>query len=217
MAELHLDEKIVSVGPHALEGILRLPATPIGLVVFAHGAGSSHRSPRNNRVAAALGAQGIATLLFDLLSEPEARDRRNVFDIPLLSRRLVEAVDWARGRPELAALPIGLFGSSTGAGAALVAAAQDPARIAAVVSRGGRPDLAGDALRSVRAPVLLIVGGLDHQVIDLNAKAAEQLRCPNRTEIVGGATHLFEEPGTLDRVTELAGAWFGTHFGAQAG
>lgn len=216
MAYAQIEPETVSVGPHALEGYLRVPEAPIGLVIFAHGAGSSHRSPRNNQVAEALGRRGIATLLFDLLTEAEALDRRNVFDIPLLCERLIEAVDWALSRPELAALPVGLFGSSTGAGAALVAAAQGPARFAAVVSRGGRPDLAGDALRSVRAPVLLIVGGLDHVVIDLNAQAAKQMRCPNQTEIVPGATHLFEEPGTLDQVMDLAGAWFEKQF-LQAG
>lgn len=212
MANDIIEPRTVSVGPRALEGYLRLPAAPIGLVIFAHGAGSSHRSPRNNEVAEALGRRGIATLLFDLLSEDEAQDRRNVFDIPLLSERLIEAVDWALARSDLAPLPVGLFGSSTGAGAALVAAAHSPARFAAIVSRGGRPDLAGDALRSVRAPVLLIVGGLDHVVIDLNAQAAEQMRCPNRTEIVPGATHLFEEPGTLDQVVAHAAAWFERHF-----
>ncbi|MGD9862130.1 MAG: dienelactone hydrolase family protein [Pseudodonghicola sp.] len=211
-SETSTETSLVSVGPHRLEGILRRPADPVGLVIFAHGAGSSHRSPRNNHVAEALAGRRIATLLFDLLTEAEAGDRANVFDIPLLSRRLIEAVDWAAQRPDLAALPVGLFGASTGAAAALVAAGAAPGRFAAVVSRGGRPDLAGAVLPAVRAPVLLIVGGHDEVVIDLNAAAARRLACPHRTEIVPGATHLFEEPGTLDRVVQLAGDWFATHF-----
>lgn len=203
---------VVSVGPKELEGILRIPEKPAGLVIFAHGAGSSRRSPRNNFVAEALGQRGIATLLFDLLTEEEAEDRRNVFDIPLLSGRMVDAIEWARSRPEVSALPVGLFGASTGAAAALVAAARTPSRLAAVVSRGGRPDLAAEALPEVRAPVLLIVGGYDDVVIDLNNAAAQKLTAPHRTEIVPGATHLFEEPGTLDQVVNLAADWFETHF-----
>lgn len=203
---------IVSVGPKQLEGILRVPDDPIGLVIFAHGAGSSHRSPRNNYVAEALGQRGIATLLFDLLTEEEALDRRNVFDIPLLGGRMVEAVVWAVGQPALSELPVALFGSSTGAAAALVAAAQAPDRFASVVSRGGRPDLAGQVLPQVRAPVLMIVGGHDGPVIDLNETAAAQMTCPHKIEIVPGATHLFEEPGTLDQVIDLAGDWFARHF-----
>ncbi len=203
---------IVSVGPKQLEGILRVPDDPIGLVIFAHGAGSSHRSPRNNHVAEALGQRGIATLLFDLLSEEEALDRRNVFDIPLLGGRMVAAVDWAMGQPALAGLPVALFGSSTGAAAAWVAAAKAPDRFASVVSRGGRPDLAGQVLPQVRAPVLMIVGGHDGPVIDLNETSAAQMTCPHEIKIVPGATHLFEEPGTLDQVIDLAGDWFATHF-----
>ena len=210
-------KRIVAVGNKRLEGILRLPADPIGLVIFAHGAGSSHLSPRNNRVAEALGQRRIATLLFDLLTLGEAADRANVFDIPLLSARMIEALDWAQDQPGLSALPIGLFGSSTGAAAALVAAARAPEQINSVVSRGGRPDMAGDELAQVRAPVLLVVGGLDYTVIELNEAAAEKLTCEQRLEIVPGATHLFEEPGTLDQVVELAGDWFATHFAAAKG
>lgn len=204
--------RLVSIGPHELEGILRVPPDAIGLVIFAHGAGSSRHSPRNNYVAEALHGRAIATLLFDLLTEEEAADRANVFDIPLLSDRLIGAVDWAQQESELARLPIGLFGSSTGAAATLVAAAGAPAQVAVVVSRGGRPDLAGNALAKVQAPVLLIVGGRDDVVIELNQAAAEKLACDYRLEIVPGATHLFEEPGTLDQVVELAGDWFETHF-----
>lgn len=202
------ERRPVCVGPQGLQGILRLPPSPLGLVIFAHGAGSSRLSPRNNAVAEALGERGIATLLFDLLTEDEARDRANVFDIGLLGARMAGAVGWARALPATASLPVGLFGASTGAAAALVAAARAPGDIRAVVSRGGRPDLAGAALADVGAPVLLIVGGADHAVIDLNRQAAGRLTCPHRIEIVPGATHLFEEPGTLDQVVKLAGDWF---------
>jgi len=206
---------IVQVGPRQLEGILRYPAEAAGLEIFAHGAGSSRLSPRNNHVADQLGARGLATLLFDLLTEAEATDRGNVFDIPLLSDRMVEAVRWARAQPGLAPLPVGLFGSSTGAAAALVAAARMPDEVAAVVSRGGRPDLAGTALAEVRAPTLLLVGGEDHVVIGLNEEASGELRCPHRLVPVPGATHLFEEPGTLDQVVDLAADWFAAHFEAD--
>ncbi|CUH63867.1 Putative phosphoribosyl transferasec/MT0597 [Thalassovita gelatinovora] len=213
----HSTKRQVQVGTTRLAGVLRRPEVPIGLVIFAHGAGSSHLSPRNNHVAEALGQRGIATLLFDLLTEEEALDRRNVFDIPLLGGRMVEAVDWVVGQPVLADLPVALFGSSTGAAAALVAAAQAPDRFASVVSRGGRPDLAGQVLPKVRAPVLMIVGGHDGPVIDLNETAAAQMTCPHEIQIVPGATHLFEEPGTLDRVIALAADWFETHFKAEGG
>lgn len=208
MTGTEAQKQVVSVGTKALEGFLRLPPEPLGLVIFAHGAGSSHLSKRNNFVAEQLGKRGIATLLFDLLTEKEETDRANVFDIPLLSRRLIEAMDWAEANAEAPSLPTGLFGSSTGAAAALVAAAQAPARVKAVVSRGGRPDMARDWLADVRAPVLLIVGGADYQVIELNEFAADRLTCPHKLEIVPGATHLFEEPGTLEQVVDLAGAWF---------
>jgi putative phosphoribosyl transferase len=197
----------VAIGTRRLGGALEIPENPIGLALFAHGSGSSRFSPRNAFVAEALRERGCATLLMDLLTRNEARDRRNVFDIPLLAARVVEAIDWAAAEPALAALPIGLFGASTGAAAALAAAAQRPQRIGAVVSRGGRPDLAGDALGEVRAPTLLIVGGLDHEVLELN-KAALRLLPDARLDVVPGATHLFEEPGALERVVALAADWF---------
>jgi dienelactone hydrolase len=209
-----MESRGVAVGPGRRGGILRRPASPLGLVVFAHGAGSSRSSPRNNRVAERLAERGLASLLFDLLTEEEAASRANVFDIPLLGSRVVEAIRWARGEPALSGLPIGLFGASTGAAAALVAAASED--VAAVVSRGGRPDLAGAALARVTAPTLLVVGGADHAVIGLNREAARALGCEHRLEIVPGATHLFEEPGALDRVVDLAADWFGRHF-RQAG
>lgn len=211
----NLNKRIVNIGSKALEGILRQPKGSFGLVIFAHGAGSSRLSPRNNYVAQELGSRGIATLLFDLLTEEEVIDRNNIFDIRLLSQRLTEAVEWAQAEPGLSDLPVGLFGASTGAAAALVAAANAPSGIKAVVSRGGRADMAEEALRMVEAPVLLIVGSLDHTVLDLNRAAAEQLECKHQLEIVPGATHLFEEPGTLEKVVELAGNWFRTHFQTQ--
>jgi dienelactone hydrolase len=211
MVKTSLETRIIAVGPRKLEGILRDPEGASGLVIFAHGAGSSRLSPRNNYVAGRLGQRGIATLLFDLLTEEEALDRANVFDIPLLSGRMIEAIRWARGEPGLSGRTIGLFGASTGAAAALVAAARAPEDVAAVVSRGGRPDLAGAALAQVRAPTLLVVGGADYGVIELNEQAARALRCEQRVVIVPGATHLFEEPGTLDQVVNLAADWFEAH------
>jgi putative phosphoribosyl transferase len=196
----------------ALPGDLTIPGQAIAVVVFAHGSGSSRRSPRNVRVADRLHREGLGTLLFDLLTDAEAEDRRKVFDIELLARRLGAAVGWVRGRSELDGLPVGLFGASTGAAAALVVAAGTP-NITAIVSRGGRPDLAGEALERVTAPTLLIVGGMDRQVLGLNRAAQARMRCETRLEIVPGATHLFEEPGALDRVAELAGAWFTDHIG----
>lgn len=210
-----MEKRTIEISPLNAEGILRVPADPKGLVVFAHGAGSSRHSPRNNHVAEQLGESGFATLLFDLLSEAEAQDRANVFDIGLLGRRVAEAIRWVRGQEELTRLPVGLFGSSTGAAAALVAAAEAPDDVSAVVSRGGRPDLAAPVLGRVRAPTRLIVGGEDHACIPLNEQAAEALDCPRNLEIVPGATHLFEEPGTLDRVVELAADWFARHLGRQ--
>lgn len=203
----------VTIGRHRLEGILCLPEAPAGLIVFAHGSGSSRFSPRNTLVADALQARGFATLLFDLLSEAEAADRRNVFDIPLLAERVVEAVRWAKDHPATQDLAVGLFGASTGAAAALVAAAKAPRLVGAVVSRGGRPDLADAALGLVEAPTLLVVGGADHGVIELNEAAFRVLGCDKRLEIVPGATHLFEEPGTLEEVVRLAGDWFAAHLG----
>jgi len=216
MSDTEIAERIVSVGNKRLEGILRLPPDPIGLVIFAHGAGSSHLSPRNNKVAEALGRHRIATLLFDLLTLEEAADRSNVFDIPLLGVRMIEALDWAQDQPELAKLPIGLFGASTGAAAALVAAARVPERVNSVVSRGGRVDMAGDSLPLVRAPTMLVVGSLDYTVLELNEDAAARMTCEKRLEVIHGATHLFEEPGRLEKVTELAADWFATHFKAAA-
>jgi pimeloyl-ACP methyl ester carboxylesterase len=195
-----------------LTGDLALPPQPRAVVLFAHGSGSSRRSPRNRAVAGALQEVGLATLLLDLLSGEEERvdavTAEHRFDIPLLTRRLVAAVDLLGSRPGTAGLPLGLFGASTGAAAALMAAAERPRQVQAVVSRGGRPDLAGDALRRVRAPVLLLVGGEDHQVLRLNEEAAERLTCPHRIVVVPGATHLFEEPGALGEVAAAAAEWF---------
>ncbi|MEX2631966.1 MAG: alpha/beta family hydrolase [Tistlia sp.] len=205
------------VGDRRLEGFLTRPAAASGLVVFAHGSGSGRFSPRNGYVAERLNRAGLATLLFDLLTEAEAADRARVFDIALLGTRVSEAVEWLAGEPAVAGLPVGVFGASTGAAAALVAASALPERIAAVVSRGGRPDLAGAALPRVRCPTLLIVGGADPAVLDLNRAAAERLVCETRLEIVPGATHLFEEPGTLDRVVALATDWFRRHLGRATG
>ena len=195
----------------SLPGELAIPEQAVGVVVFAHGSGSSRRSPRNVRVAERLRAEGLGTLLFDLLTDDEAGDRGKVFDIGLLARRLEEAVGWLGGERAARQLPIAFFGASTGAAAALVAAAHLRADVAAVVSRGGRPDLAGDALEAVTAPTLLIVGGADLRVLELNRQAQGRLRCETRLEIVSGATHLFEEPGALERVAELAAGWFADH------
>ena len=190
------------------DGILRLPAQSRSLVLFAHGSGSSRLSRRNNYVADVLADSSIASLLFDLLSEREDLSRANRFDIPRLSERLLGAMAWARAQPELAALSLGLFGASTGAAAALIAAAAPGSEVAAVVSRGGRPDLAGDALPLVRCPTLLIVGGFDGPVIELNEAAYARLGGVRKLDIVPGATHLFEEPGTLESAARLAAEWF---------
>jgi putative phosphoribosyl transferase len=194
-----------------LPGDLLVPADASAIVVFAHGSGSSRRSPRNVWVAERLHAERLGTLLFDLLTEAESADRANVFDIALLAERLREAVRWVGG--EVRGLPPGLFGASTGAAAALVASTALP-NVAAIVSRGGRPDLAGDALERVTAPTLLIVGERDEHVLELNREAQARMRCETRLEIVPGATHLFEEPGALERVAELAAGWFGEHLGS---
>jgi putative phosphoribosyl transferase len=201
----------IRIPPHNLPGTLLLPSQAQAVVAFAHGSGSGRFSPRNRQVAARLQQENLGTLLLDLLTEAEADDRRNVFDIPLLAQRLGEAIDFLRGHAATRALPIGLFGASTGAAAALVAAAQRPEEVSAVVSRGGRPDLAGDALPRVRAPTLLIVGGADTEVLMLNRAAARQMRCEQELAVVPHATHLFEEPGTLEQVQELAAKWFGRH------
>ncbi len=206
----------LSDGATVLPGDLTMPAPGGGLVIFAHGSGSSRLSPRNRDVARGLQSTGLGTLLFDLLTPAEAADRANVFDIPLLADRVAQAVHWARAQPGLAGEAIGLFGASTGAAAALVAAAGLGPAVGAVVSRGGRPDLAGAALERVDAPVLLIVGGADFGVIELNEAAYARLGCEKRLEIVPGATHLFEEPGALGQVTQLAAEWFVTHLSAGA-
>ena len=204
-------EREVLVGSLHLPGNLTVPADAHALVLFAHGSGSSRLSPRNRAVATALNEQGIATLLFDLLTPEEEEDRTNVFDIRLLADRLIAAVDWIDVQSELARLPLGMFGASTGAAAALVAAAKLRTRVGAVVSRGGRPDLAGAALDRVAAPTLLVVGGLDDVVIELNEQAYVRLHVEKALEIVPGATHLFPEPGALERVIELAADWFRSH------
>lgn len=201
----------VSGGSITLDGDLSGPSPPKGLIIFAHGSGSSRFSPRNRFVASELHRHGFATLLFDLLTEAEAADRTNVFDISLLADRVGDALEWVRADTVTSKLPVGLFGASTGAAAALVAAARFPEGVAAVVSRGGRPDLAADALKDVAAPTDLIVGGRDFGVIELNEAALAQLACEKSMEIVPGATHLFEEPGTMEAVVELAAAWFATH------
>jgi putative phosphoribosyl transferase len=205
----------VAAGPVFLDGDLSLPEGARGIVLFAHGSGSSRLSPRNRQVAQLLNHAKLATLLVDLLtSEEEAVDLRTAqlrFDIGLLAERLVGITDWLTQAPETRQLRIGYFGASTGAGAALVAAAERPEAVSAVVSRGGRPDLAGSALSRVRAPTLLIVGGNDAQVIALNRAALAQLRCQKQLVIVPGATHLFEEPGALDQVALLARDWFERH------
>jgi putative phosphoribosyl transferase len=201
------DERVV--------GHLVVPASAVGLVVFAHGSGSGRYSRRNRQVAAALSERGLATLLMDLLTEREdaidQRTRQLRFDIGLLARRLGLAARTLAERPDTGSLPVGYFGASTGGAAALVAARRDPDRVRAVVSRGGRPDLAADDLPAVRAPTLLLVGGRDPVVLDLNRRALALLRCERRLVVVAGATHLFEEPGALGQVGELAGEWFTQH------
>ncbi|MGA2183698.1 MAG: dienelactone hydrolase family protein [Bryobacteraceae bacterium] len=204
----------MKIPPVGLEGDLVVPAHSSGIVLFAHGSGSSRHSPRNRHVADMLQQGGLGTLLLDLLTADEgAADERTGhlrFNIDLLATRLIQAVDWLSENATTAQLRIGCFGASTGAAAALVAAARRPGNVRAVVSRGGRPDLAGPALAVVDAPTLLIVGGRDHTVIDLNRRAFDQLRCDKDLRIVPGATHLFEEPGALDKVAELARDWFAT-------
>lgn len=209
----------VSIPPFGLGGQYAPPEAGAGVVVFAHGSGSSRFSPRNRHVAAALREAGLGTLLFDLLRPEEAEDRRKVFDIPLLARRLMNATDWlASPAGAGGAVPVGYFGASTGAAAALVAAALHPDPVRAVVSRGGRPDLAGpDSLAHVRAPALLIVGSLDREVLALNRAAAARMRCEVEVQVVEGAGHLFEEPGTLDVVVALARDWFAARLGQDRG
>jgi putative phosphoribosyl transferase len=201
-------EVVIAAGPVRLAGHLSTPGTGAGIVLFAHGSGSSRRSPRNRLVADVLADAGLGTLLFDLLTTEEERDRANVFDIGLLAGRLGAATRWLHEQPGLAGARIGYFGASTGAAAALWAASEPGGEVAAVVSRGGRPDLAMPRLAEVRAPTLLIVGGLDDVVLGMNREAQERLRCENHLAVVPGASHLFEEPGTLERAAGLARDWF---------
>jgi len=195
-------------GKRRLSGVMHVPTDARGVVAFAHGSGSGRFSPRNQFVAGVLDEAGLATLLLDLLEEAESDDQRKVFDIKLLAERLQSAADWLKREPATKALRLGYFGASTGAGAALVAAVRDPTAVGAVVSRGGRPDLARDYLSAVQAPTLLIVGGNDDVVIELNEQALRLLHCPKQLVIVPGATHVFEEPGTLEEVSRLAKEWF---------
>jgi putative phosphoribosyl transferase len=212
-----MNEVQIQAGRAALSGDLTLPENAVALVLFAHGSGSSRYSPRNQFVARTLNNAGLATLLFDLLTpEEEAidmRSREHRFNIGLLAERLVHATKWAKQQEETRDLRAGYFGSSTGGAAALVAAAEITQDVGGVVSRGGRPDLAGDALPKVQAPTLLIVGGNDDIVIELNEMARDQMRCEVKLEIVPGATHLFEEPGALEKVAKLASHWFVNHIG----
>lgn len=195
-----------------LKGVLSVPENPVGLVIFAHGSGSSRFSPRNTFVSNELNADNIATLLMDLLTEEEEADRANVFNISLLSGRLVAATKWVRSSPELENLPIGYFGASTGAAAALAAAAESPDAVKAVVSRGGRPDLAMESLSRVGSPTLLIVGGADYDVIGMNRVAFDKIKAEKNLAVIPGATHLFEESGALKAVSDLASAWFVKYF-----
>ena len=204
----------IAAGEVRLPGDLTIPPAPRGAVVFAHGSGSSRLSPRNRSVAGTIVEAGLATLLFDLLTAREAADRANVFDIELLAERLIAATHRLRHEPEVGVLPIGYFGASTGAAAALWAGAEPDSRVRAIVSRGGRPDLAGDRLERVTAPTLLIVGDEDHTVLELNRAAQARLRCENDLIVVPGAGHLFEEPVRLEEVSHWATGWFVKHLGA---
>lgn len=210
-------EVIIKSGMVSLKGILTIPDSPKGLIIFAHGSGSGRLSPRNNFVAAELNRSGFATLLLDLLSPKEEADRLNVFDINLLSRRLLAATEWSLSDPGLADLPIGYFGASTGAAAAIVAAAEIPEAVKAVVSRGGRPDLAAESLRIVHSPTLLIVGGADYDVLGLNKEALLLIPSEKHLAVIPGATHLFEEPGALEEVAVLAVDWFSRYLKPEAG
>jgi putative phosphoribosyl transferase len=207
----------IPAGAVTLDGDLAVPTGATGIILFAHGSGSSRHSPRNRYVAERLRQAGLATLLFDLLTWEEERvderTRKLRFDIGLLTDRLLDVTEWVRGAEDTRSVEVGYFGASTGAAAALLAAARGPHRIGAVVSRGGRPDLAGPALGRVRAATLLIVGGLDHKVMKMNRDAFRELTCEKRLEIVPGATHLFQEEGALERVAQLAADWFAAHLG----
>ncbi|MFG3658731.1 dienelactone hydrolase family protein [Streptomyces sp. NPDC047706] len=213
------DMVLVPTDSAMLPGDLVVPAPAKAVVLFAHGSGSSRHSSRNRTVAAELRSAGMGTLLMDLLSEREERHDaltgEHRFDIPFLGRRLVAAIDWLDTQPDTRGLPVVVFGASTGAAAALVAAAERPDRVLTVVSRGGRPDLAGEALVAVRAPVLLIVGGADHEVLRLNQEAADRMSAPHALHVVPGATHLFEEPGALQNVADVARRWCGERLRAS--
>jgi putative phosphoribosyl transferase len=221
LSQFDMDEVGIPSGPATLNGNLKIVDGATALVLFVHGSGSSRHSPRNQFVARMLNDAGLATLLFDLLTPEEevidARTAQHRFNISLLAERLVHATKWAKQQPPTRDLGIGYFGSSTGGGAALVAAAELPGQVGAIVSRGGRPDLAGEALPKVQAPTLLIVGGEDDVVIELNQLARAQMRCEVKLEIIPGATHLFEEPGALERVAKLASDWFLLHAAGSAG
>lgn len=216
IAQAAVEQSEVTIPPLGLQGTLNVPADARALIVFVHGSGSSRFSTRNRAVAEALNRHGMATLLFDLLTEKEEADRANVFDIDLLAGRLADVIAWVDRDAALSNLPLGLFGASTGAAAALVGAAQLKNRIGAIVSRGGRPDLANSFLREVEAPTLLIVGGDDFGVIELNEEALALLPGEKALEIVTGATHLFPEPGALDAVIAHAARWFETHLTRRA-
>ncbi|MGH2443517.1 MAG: dienelactone hydrolase family protein [Chloroflexota bacterium] len=208
---------VITAGETRLSAILGIPRRPLGTVVFAHGSHSGRLSPRNNSVAHALQDAGLVTLLADLLTESESEDRSLVFDIEFLANRLLLCTKWVQSRPELRRLPVGYFGASTGAGAALLAAATCGNSIGAIVSRGGRPDLAGDRLEAVQAPTLLLAGGNDTQIIELNEQSLERLSGEKELVIVPGAGHLFEEPGTLEEVARLARQWFVSHLSKCVG
>jgi putative phosphoribosyl transferase len=211
-----LESRDVRIPPVRLGGTLRIPQDARAFVAFAHGSGSSRFSPRNTAVAEGLNAQGFGTLLFDLLTSREEADRSNVFDVTLLAERLIDAIIWLDRESPASRRPLGLFGASTGAAAALVAAARLGDRIGAVVSRGGRPDLAGKFLDQIRTPTLLIVGGADYGVIELNEEALTHLKGPKALQIVPGATHLFSEPGTLEAVIDRAARWFARYLAASS-
>lgn len=217
--DFQVSERPIEIPPTGLIGDLTVPVDSHGVVLFAHGSGSSRLSPRNKFVAGFLQERNLATLLLDLLTVDEKQvDLRTGhlrFDVNLLANRLVQATHWIAGHSQIGRLPMGYFGASTGAAAALIAAAQVPGPIRGIVSRGGRPDLAGTFLPKVKAPTLLIAGGHDYSVIELNEKALNELQCEKRLEIIPGATHLFEEPGTLERVAGLASDWFENHLSAE--
>jgi dienelactone hydrolase len=203
----------IKLGKLTLQGIINVPEGAKSLIVFAHGSGSSRLSPRNNFVAEILQKNNFATLLFDLLTEKEDEIYENRFDIDLIAKRLIEATEWLLKNPETKNLAIGYFGASTGSAAAIKAAIVLKKEIKAVVSRGGRPDLAIDVISNLKAPILLIVGGNDQEVIELNQKACEKIECPKKTEIIPGATHLFEEPGALEKAADIAAEWFLKYLG----